>query len=379
MISTPVTAEFVRGAVELETTADGVLPHRLPAWTRTRGLDAQLAMVETEPSGVRLAFRTTATSITLRARRTQRLYAGLPARPDGRYDLVIDGEPTASATVGGGRVLSMDMTTGETTLTEGPSGTIRFDGLTDEAKEVELWLPHNETTELIELRTDAAVKPSTVVQPGWVHHGSSISQGSNASGPTAIWPAIAARVGGLALTNLGFGGGALLDPFVARTIRDLPADLITLELGINVVNTDLLRRRALAPAVHGFLDTIRDGHPTTPIIVVSPFLCPIHEATPGPGSFDLSALAEGRLAYTATGDPADAAKGKLTLELVRQDLATIVAQRTPTDPNLTILDGLTLYGPQDEQRHPLPDALHPDTETHRLIGVRFANQVFHTS
>ena len=43
-----------------------------------------------------------------------------------------------------------------------------------------------------------------------------------------------------------------------------------------------MRRRAFTPAVHGFLDTIREGHPDTPLLVVSPILCPIHEDTPGP-------------------------------------------------------------------------------------------------
>ena len=45
-------------------------------------------------------------------------------------------------------------------------------------------------------------------------------------------------------------------------MRDTPADLISVKLGINLVNTDLMRLRAFGPAVHGFLDTIRDGHPT---------------------------------------------------------------------------------------------------------------------
>ena len=86
------------------------------------------------------------------------------------------------------------------------------------------------------------------------------------------------------LINLGFGGSALLDPFTARAIRDTPADLISVKIGINLVNTDLMRLRAFAPAVHGFLDTIREGHPTTPLLVVSPILCPIHEDTPGPAA-----------------------------------------------------------------------------------------------
>ena len=86
------------------------------------------------------------------------------------------------------------------------------------------------------------------------------------------------------LVNLGLGGSALLDPFTARAMRDTPADLISVKIGINLVNTDLMRLRAFAPAVHGFLDTIREGHPTTPLLVVSPIYCPIHEDTPGPAA-----------------------------------------------------------------------------------------------
>ena len=72
------------------------------------------------------------------------------------------------------------------------------------------------------------------------------------------------------LVNLGFGGSALLDPFVARTMRDTPADLISIKIGINLVNADVMRTAGVHPAVHGFLDTIRDGHPDTPLLVVSP-------------------------------------------------------------------------------------------------------------
>ncbi len=120
-----------------------------------------------------------------------------------------------------------------------------------------------------------------------MHHGSSISHGSNALSPTGTWPALVAAQGDVELINLGFSGSALVQPFVARTIRDLPADLISIKLGINVVNSDSLRLRTFIPAVNGFLDTIRDGHPTTPILVISPILCPIHEDTPGPTGWDL--------------------------------------------------------------------------------------------
>lgn len=164
----------------------------------------------------------------------------------------------------------------------------------------------------------------------------------------------------------------MIDPFVARTIRDLPADLISVKLGINLVNGDVMRRRVLAPAVHGFLDTIRDGHPTTPLLLVSPLLCPIHEDTPGPGG---AVLEDGATRFVATGDPADVPAGRLTLRVIREVLAAVAAQRAD-DPHLTYLDGRELYGEADEAELPLPDALHPDAATHRLIGERFARLAF---
>ena len=114
-----------------------------------------------------------------------------------------------------------------------------------------------------------------------------------ATHPTGTWPVVAARLAGLDLVNLGLGGSALLDPFVARTIRDTPADLISVKLGINLVNQDLMRRRVLGPAVHGWLDTIRDGHPDTPIRLVSPIFCGIHESVPGPTAPDMAAAGRG--------------------------------------------------------------------------------------
>ena len=145
------------------------------------------------------------------------------------------------------------------------------------------------------------------------------------------------------LVNLGFGGSALLDPFVARVIRETPADLISLKIGINLVNTDLMRLRAFVPAVHGFLDSIREGHPDTPLLVISPIACPMHEATPGPSEMDLGGLADGRLSFVAAGDPAEIARGKLTLRVIREELARIVEERAADDPHLGSGGGRTAH------------------------------------
>lgn len=375
--TTPITTGILRGALELERTAHGVLPHRLPALARARNTDPQLAMAEAQPSGVRLAFRTRATVVELDTLPTKRVYVGAPTRPDGVYDLLVDGRPTGRASVAGGNTLTIDMAAGTAEQTPGPPGTLRFGDLPDGEKNVEIWLPHNETTELLALRADAPLRPvPDRGRPVWLHHGSSISHGSDAASPTTTWPALAASLGGVDLVNLGFGGGALLDPFTARTMRDTPADLLSVKIGINVVNADLMRLRAFAPAVHGFLDTIRDGHPRTPLLVVSPILCPIHEDTPGPSAPDFSGMTEGRLRFLAAGDPAEIAAGKLTLNVIRDVLARIVEQRSADDPNLHHLDGRELYGEADYAELPLPDELHPDAATHRRIGERFAERAF---
>ncbi len=367
--------DVVRGALELEPTAYGVLPHRLPAAARRQIPDDQLRWAESQPSGVRLALRTSATTVELDVLRTAQAYVGAPARPDGVYDLLVDGRLTARATAPGGNVRTTDLTTGTVVTTPGEVGTVRFAGLPAGPKDVEIWLPHNETTELVALRADAPVEPlPDRGRPTWVHHGSSISHGSNAESPSTTWPALAAARGRVELVNLGFGGSALLDPFTARAIRDTPADLISVKVGINLVNTDLMRVRAFGPAVHGFLDTIREGHPTTPLLVVSPLLCPIHEETPGPATWDLTELGAGRVRFVATGDPADPTR--LTLVRIRAELARIVAERAEDDPHLHHLDGRDLYGEADAAELPLPDALHPDAATHARIGERFAALAF---
>jgi hypothetical protein len=368
-IDTPISMDLVRGVRELEPTAHGLRPHRLPSWARAQCADPQLAMAESQPAGCRLAFRTRSTVIELDALRTRAAYQGLPMRADGVYDLLIDGELTAQHSLVGGNVLMKDAATGAEELIPGAPGTIRFADLPGRDKSVEIWLPHNESTELIALRSDHPLEACPITRPTWLHHGSSISHGSNALHPTGTWPAVAAAGADMELINLGMGGAALLDPFTARTMRDIPADLISVKIGINVVNADLMRLRAFGPAVHGFLDTIRDGHPATPIIVISAVHCPIHEETPGPLAPDFSS---GTMVFVATGNPAETAAGKLTLGVIRRELAAIVEQRSVADPHIHYVDGLTLYGPDDFADYPLADNLHPGPQVHQRIGARFA-------
>jgi lysophospholipase L1-like esterase len=289
-------------------------------------------------------------------------------------DVYVDDRLAVSDTLDGGDVIEVDLASGTTAFQPGPPHLTTVAHLPAGSHRIEIWLPHNETVELVSLRADAQVHPDPQHRLRWLHHGSSISQGSNAATPSGIWPAVAARSAGVDLHNLGFGGSAMVDPFLARVIRDTAADVISVKLGINVVNADAMRLRAFVPAVHGFLDTIRDGHPDTPLLLVSPIFCGIHEKTPGPGAFDMATIGTDQVRFVATGRPEEVQRGALTLEVIRRELALLVERRS--DPNLHHLDGTALYGPADADELPLPDGLHPGPAAHLRIGDRFAAYAF---
>ncbi|MDJ0394160.1 SGNH/GDSL hydrolase family protein [Rhodococcus sp. G-MC3] len=373
----PVATEFFAGALHITSTADGMQPMRLPQWALDQVDDSRLTMAATQPSGVRLVLRTTATVVEVDVLPTRVIYPGTPPRPVGIFDLLVDGAPVSQTSADRSNTVSIDIATGATTRTAGQPSTLRFDGLPDRDKTVELWLPHNEMVCVVAIRADAPVTPGRPEpRRSWLHYGSSISQGSNASSPSATWAALASRTAGVELTNLGFSGSALLDPCIARVLRNSPADFISVKIGINLVNTDVMRLRAFGPAVHGFLDTVRDGHPETPLLVISPLYCPIHEDTPGPGAFDIDALRSGTVRFVATGDATELEAGRLTLRSIRAELKKIVEQRKVRDAALHYLDGLDLYGQADFADFPLPDALHPDENGHRRIAEHFTSIVF---
>jgi lysophospholipase L1-like esterase len=361
----------IAGAATLEPGPDGVRPRRLPrdCWHL---LDLMTQFAQRSPSGVRITLRTDSTSVALTMTPMMLEILGLREEPRlPAVDLVVDGELVATREQAGGRTLRVDLANrNNVELLDGDPVCMRFEGLGRREKNLELWLPPSGDTALasLELADGASLGPVRDTRRRWLHYGSSISQCSEATSPARIWPAIAARRAGLHLIPLGLGGSCHLDPYVARFIRDLAADMISLKLGINVVNLASFKERTFVPAVHGFLDTLRDGHPRTPILVASPIFCPSAEERPGPTD-----LRDGR--FVAVGDPADVARGALTLRRIRELLAEAVAvRRERGDANLHYLDGLELFGKDDA--HDLPDGLHPNGGGYERIGERFYERVF---
>ncbi|MEV6171774.1 GDSL-type esterase/lipase family protein [Streptomyces sp. NPDC051954] len=360
----------LRGALDLEITKAGVMPRRLPAWTTEQYQDPSVHGVTVMPSGVRLVLRTDASELELEVlTSTGQLDTDPRPRPTGMLDLLVNGVLVERRQTPVGNVLRMAGPGAVQRLIPGEPGTMRFTGLPAGMKNVELWLPQETPTELVALRADGEVLPPLPDdRRRWVHHGSSISQCIEADGPTGTWPAVAAALGGVEVINLSQAGNAMLDPYVARTIRDMPADLISLKVGINIVSLAGFRLRTFGPAVHGFLDTIRDGHPDTPLVLTSPVSCPALEETPGPTAMGPN----GKI--TALGDPADVARGALSLAVVRAELERIVTVRQTRDPHLHYLDGRDLFGP--DEADDLADGLHPTPAAYRRMGKRFAAHAF---
>jgi len=360
-------AVSVFGAFDFDRRGDGVSPRRMPAWTRPqlpRVMDVMVRM----PAGVRLAFTTNAREIRLDVQTTRTVMPPQTPRLVA-FDLVVDGQQLHSRASDQGNTIYLNRDDPDDyRLERRPAYQVVFDGLGAGDKRCELWLPHNAFVELRALETDAAATLVPLPEPRanrWVHYGSSISHCLEAETPTGTWPAVAARVAGLHLTSLGFGGQCHLDQFVARTIRDLPADLISLKVGINVINMDSMRERVFVPALHGFLDTIREGQPHTPIVLVSPIYCPSAESRPGPTFPD----AQGKF-VTLTGHE-EMQDGCLTLTRVREIIEGVVAaRRREGDANLRYLNGLELFGAADAAD--LPDDLHPNPPGYRRMGERFA-------
>ncbi|MDQ0577227.1 SGNH/GDSL hydrolase family protein [Agromyces albus] len=356
----------LRGAAFVEPIGGGaVRPHRLPEHLLDRVPTSAMRLMVATSAGVRIRFTTTATRLELRAAIHPLQVIGTRAH-SAAVDLVVD-KQLIGAVEASSSPARLDFDRDHVEITRSRPSTLVFDSLAPVTKDIELWLPHMAVTDLFDFCANAPLKPSTALAGRrWVVHGSSITHAGEARRPTSTWPAIAARTLDYDLLNLAFAGNALLDPFVARAIRDAPADVITLKLGINIVNTDLMRLRAFGPAVHGFLDTIRDGHPETPVEVISPVLCPAVEGSPGPTFTD----SRTGLIFSKAQMPYD--DDQLTLLKVREELERIVTERAGVGEALSYLDGRLLLGQHDVEAGLLPDGLHPSERGQWKMGTRYA-------
>jgi lysophospholipase L1-like esterase len=132
---------------------------------------------------------------------------------------------------------------------------------------------------------------------------------------------------------------------IARMIRDRPADFISLCVGINM-HGGSVGPRAFLPAIIGFVQIIREKHPHTPILLISPIYSQPRE------------------------DEINAAGW--TLPLMREEVeAAFRTLREFGDAHIHYLNGLDLLGPQFQ--HLLPDKLHPNGEGYQQMARNFVD------
>ena len=274
------------------------------------------------PAGVRLAFRSDTTIIA------GRIVAQPEASP---LDLSCDRQVYGSVA-----------------LTD--QERFRFEDLTPGEKLIELVAPQHGEFRLrsLELSAGARVAPYDDPRPRWVTYGSSITHCRTAARPTETWPALVARASGLNLTCLGYGGNCHLEPMVARMIRDRPADLLSMKVGINVHNAGSLSARTFRPAIIGFVRIVRERHPDVPFAVVSPIYAAWRETQPNEVGFTIAAMRE-------------------------EVAAAVAALQAHGDRHLHYVDGLEIFGPQ--HAHLLPDDLHPDAEGYKVLAQNFRRVV----
>lgn len=354
---------LILGALDVDVIDGAIRPRRLPRAVDERIPTEFMRAMAYAAAGVRVRFTTASTDVGIRLRVRPIWFMGLPARLPSIVSLVIDGREVASAVVEGSPAV-IDGISDHLTISTSPMTDVVFADLPPGMKTVDLWMPHGAIVDIDSvLADDEITPPAQPMGSRWIHHGSSISHGFEAPSPTSRWPARVALSERFELTDFSFAGNAMLDPFVARMIRDAPADLVSLELGINLVNAGSMTLRTFAPAVHGFLDTIRDGHPRTPLVIISPLACPVVEDAPGPTEFD--PVTQSFVRSTSSRLTPDA----LTLKRIRQALESLVSARARFGDNIRIIDGISLMG-LSESSELLVDGLHPGANGHERIAER---------
>jgi len=317
------------GVVSLEKNNGSVTPWRIPHEDKdlfpTEAFHEQAA----KPSGGRLVLKTDSESIKLSGTPVGEGYDVAP--PGCQVDLCIDNKII------------------QTQIFD-DNNEVLFAGLPAGNNAVELWFSPSYpiTVHGIELEDGCSLEKIEDKRLKWITYGSSITHSVRAASPAMTWPAIVAREMDFNMVCLGYGGQCKVDPMIARMIRDMDVDFISLKLGINVHGADL-SPRTFPAAVIGTIAIIREKHKDTPLVVCSPIYSPPREDTP-----------------SSVGN---------TLKDMRDSVKKAVESfQKRGDKNIYYVDGLKLCGP--ELIDYLPDELHPDAKGMEFMADNFINEIF---
>lgn len=273
------------------------------------------------PSGGRIRFRTDSASIAIRLE--------YPSAPNMRnmhafgqtgVDLYVDGVYRATATAASDSKPGVPV---EFTYFETPGGPRA-------EHEVTLYLSLYKPVKVLAIGVDKQARlsrprPFALGQPV-VYYGTSITQGGCASRPGMSYQAILGRMLNLDFVNLGFSGNGRGEPEVARMTAEIGAACFVLDFAQNNKTVE-----SLAEVYEPFLKTLRDKHPHTPLLAITPI-----------------ASAAERLGPAGE-----------RLEAMRTHIRKVVARRIAEgDPRLQLVEGTDLLGP--DRLDGLVDSSHPN-------------------
>ena len=288
----------------------GPAGQRLPADTR-----AAAAL----PVGVRLEFAGEAEAIEI-AYRTETDDFGFRGAGAGTDFMLFRGErlvAEARAALGAGSV--------RLPVGHGPARAI-------------VYLPEGMRPTLLGLRALGGEITPAPREPRWLCYGDSIAEGWKASGPAWAWPALVGRRHALDVVNLGYAGAARGEIVSAEEIAALRADVITVAHGTNCWMRTPHAEAQFAEGLRAFLAIVREGHPRTPIVAVSPILRLDAEEKPN------------RLGATLTD--------------LRRGFERVVNERIASgDERLVLVPGRALVPAAQ-----LADGIHPDDAGHALLA-----------
>lgn len=332
MKAVKLTEQFFIGAASIERVDGGLRPWRLSHAKRHLYPSPNDGLMNSAgaSSGVRLRFKTASQELGLTF---QPLFEPGGNIPDGHwFDVVIDNE-----------IIDKKNCFKDDSI-------VQFENIPAGEKIVEIWLPTGcgVVLEELQIEDDASVQLAPDRRPMWVTWGSSLTHCVRAESASTTWPATVSRKHDLNLVNLGLGGQCHLDPMVAMYIRDLPADYISLKLGINTISGSV-NARTYPALVTAAVKIIREKHSHTPIVLISPFGFPPNEMEPNVVGYTIQGMREDM----------EAVYERLVLE---------------GDQNLYYVSGADLFSAEETEAHS-EDRCHAKAEGIGIQAERFSKLV----
>lgn len=229
---------------------------RLPTRLKDTFREAVWGLAQS-PAGGRIRFRTDSTHVSIRAKSPDFFVMNHITRiGQSGFDIYVDGYFQGSVSPDAQCVISADWTIAPANQ---PS----------KLRNIEISMPLYKPVTIESIGIDDG---STIADPApyalpkpIVYYGTSITQGGCASTPGTSYQSFVSRWTNTDFVNLGFSGNGFGEAQLATAVSEIDACCYVIDFWGNVGAVEYGQR------LPGFVGPIRENHPKTPILVVSPF------------------------------------------------------------------------------------------------------------